>query len=237
MRPAAAASASRSDSLSTGEAADAFEQSWLELLSDHRCDRQQSLRIRREHREPFANGSARAFGQLEAAKIQPLRASQLPFGYQHPHHAIDEQRIARSCAMQVGDETRAWCERGASLDHPRHFGLGQARQRDLIALAQKFGNRFGEHLRTAHFDIAVIADDHDVRVAQSACDKLEHLQRVLIGFVQIVKNENQGLRASGVLEHRGDAVEEPKARLIRIRRSSACSFQMIVRGLAGQSPA
>ena len=219
MRPAAAASSSKSGRLSTGKLLTRSSSPESNSCPITAATEQQSLRIRREHREPFANCSAYAFGQPEAAKIQPLRAGQLPIGYQHPHHAIDEQRIARSRAMQVGDETRAWYERSASLDHPRHFGLSQTRQRDLIALAEQFGNRFEEHLRTVHFDIAVIANDHYVGVAQSARDKLEHLQRVLIGFVQIVKDQNQGLRASRVLEHRSHAIEEPKTRPIRIRRS------------------
>lgn len=100
--------------------------------------------------------------------------------------------------MQVRGKTRGRREHSPFFNHLRNFALGQSRQHNLIALTGNLGDGLRKHLRTPYFDIAESADDHDLRVAQSARYKLEHLERGLIGFVQIVKNENQRLRSCRV---------------------------------------
>jgi hypothetical protein len=61
-------------------------------------------------------------------------------------------------------------------------------------------------------------DDYDAGFRKSARDELEQLERAVIGFMQIVKNDQQRNGTRQLFEQRRNSVEESKA-LSRIGRS------------------
>ena len=80
-------------------------------------------------------------------------------------------------------------------------------------LAQSLGERVG----AAKLDVAIRAEHQEPGASKLARKELEEQQRWLVAPVQVVEDEDHRLLAGGVLEERGDAVEETETRLLRLQ--------------------
>ena len=74
--------------------------------------------------------------------------------------------------------------------------------------------------RTAHLGVAIRPDYHDASIGQSARDELEQFERALIGLVQVIKNHQQWCGTRRLFEQGRDRIEQAKARLLRVGRST-----------------
>ncbi len=191
-----------------------------ELATDRRRDAQHLVAGGGEPLQPSPDHLAHALrhGELGAGDLS--LGAEAPFGHQETHDLADEERIALGLAVHRRDELGRRCRPRRHLDVARHVVLGEAAQGETAShgLAGQVAERLEQRMLAAELHVAIGADHEEPRRTHLARQELQQQERRLIGPLDVVQDEDQRLRAGGVPQKGGDAVEEPEARLLGLER-------------------
>jgi hypothetical protein len=86
----------------------------------------------------------------------------------------------------------------------------------LCALAAEVADQLGQCWRAPDLSIAISANYHHPSVAELARDKPQHQQRGLVGIVEVIEHDHQGVGGGQVSQQMRSGIEQPKARLLGV---------------------
>src|SRR5580704_2071535 len=109
----------------------------------------------------------------------------------HSHDPVKKEWIAASRLMKRGHELFIRRQTCLVLEVVSDLGFVQAAQRELMTLAHKLTDNRTNRGRAIDRTFAKRPDDGNAGDAQSARYKFEHLERRVIGIVQVVEDKEQ----------------------------------------------
>ena len=86
-----------------------------------------------------------------------------------------------------------------------------------VLFADKVAQRFSEGIVPGDFHVPIGTNHQQATLCHLPGHELQQQQRCPAGPVEVVQNQHQGLRGSGVLQKGGDGIEEAEASLLRLQ--------------------
>ena len=146
---------------------------------------------------------------------------QRPLLAQEPDDLAYEERVALRLGVDRLDESHVRLEAADGFDESRDVLVREAPKQDTLeeALAGQLGEGLAERVAAREIDVAVGADEHDVRLGELPSDELEQEQRALIRPVEVVQDDHEGPGATRFRQEACHRVEEAEAGLLLVGRA------------------
>ncbi len=166
-----------------------------------------------------AHDLAHPLGDGDAPGLDLLRSLQAAVGNKQAHDLVDEEGVALGLPVDSLHQGLGRLNPGGDLDEAGHVALAEAAQEDALAelSAGQLAERVSEGMLASQLHVAVCSENHQAGAAQLPRQELQQEERRLVGPVEVVQDEDDGLAVARVLEERRDGVEQAEAGLLRLQ--------------------
>jgi hypothetical protein len=180
-------------------------------------DAEEAVAGRREAVEAAPDDLPHRRGEGQGLLPGPRGPGEPALGGQEPDHLGDVEGVPRRRLVDGGGQPRRDVPSRRHAGERGHLLPAQAGQADPLAgrLPPQLGQEAAQRVPAADLDVPVRAEGEDATLAQPAGEELQEEQRRDVRPVEVVEDDDQGLRGGGGAQEGVDAVEEPEAGLGR----------------------
>ncbi len=153
--------------------------------------------------------------------------AQMPFFHQVAHDLLHEQGVTLRLAVDGLGQRARHLGAGDRHQHPLHLRRAQTPQQHTAKLGPtpELGQRRRQGVAAVDLDVAVGADDQQPRTGEIAGEVLQQVERALVGPVQVLQHQQQGLHGGGVAQEARDRLQQPPAVLFGVARGTRLDGQ------------